>query len=369
MKTKFKYLALVATALLLGFSNCSNDDETDGNSGNSTPKSVYLKIGNEPTTYAEGSPVANATTVGFSSGDLYFVNGSGAILQHYTLSTAATSATNINLAAIQAGELISNLPGSVSAVHVVGNTPALPTSGNISAVKAAALQVTSQGAIATVNLYGTNTLTLVSGNQYTSAITLKPTVARIELTDITASGVVTGFQVDGIFVDNYYSQAAADGSVLPANLVSNGPSTTAFDDATTEYPATLKPTIYDWNASGLGTLTGLVCAPTTAGNVWGYNLFATSTGSAVPRIIIRLSNITTSDGSTIAGTQYITIKGFSETGTPLTGIEAGKVYNIGAGNFTFTESDLTITPNLTTIDVTVTVTLATWSVVNITPDI
>lgn len=374
MKTKFYYLALVAITLSLGFSSCSNNDNPD--EGNSTGnKSVFLKIsGGKISTYAEGTPATNGATVGFSSGDIYFVNASGAILVHYTLSSAQTNLAtgNIDLEDITAGQLISNLPGQVAAIHVFGNASGLPTTGNISTVKATLKNVTTQGTLASVNLYGTtSTLTPVSGNDYTASINLKPTVARIELKDITSSGTITGFRVDGIFIDNYYYQAAVDGTVVVGNLVNNISDATLFLDNSTVYTTARKTFVYDYFTSGI-TASSKVATPASGSNVWGYNLFANTAGSgsfAIPRIVIRLSNITTNDLSTYTNPQFITVKGLKQGSTSLTSIDAGKVYNIGTGALTFKESDLTPAPNMGAIDVTVTVTLAQWTVVSVTPEL
>ncbi|MFT4222126.1 hypothetical protein [Dysgonomonas sp.] len=373
MKTKFNHLALVAIALSLGFSNCSNNDNPDDGNGKEN-KSVFLKIsGGKVSTYAENSPATDGATVGFGSGDIYFVNASGAILVHYTLSSSATNLTtgNIALDDITAGQLISNLPGQVTAIHVFGNASGLPATGNISTVKATLKQVTSQGTLASVNLYGTtSTLTPVSGNDYTATISLKPTVARIELKDITSTGVITGFRVDGIFIDNYYYQAAVDGTVVVGNLVNNISDATLFLDNSSAYPTARKTFVYDYFSSGI-TATSQVATPANISNVWAYNLFAnTGSGSfAIPRIVIRLSNIATNDLSTYTNPQFITVKGLKDGSTSLTSIDAGKVYNIGAGALTFKESDLTPAPNMGAIDVTVTVTLAEWEVVSVTPEL
>ena len=374
MKTKFNYLALAVIALSLGFSNCSNNDNPDDGNDKEN-KSVFLKIsGGKISTYAEGVPATDGATVGFGSGDIYFVNASGAILVHYTLSSSTTDlgAGNIKLGDIEAGQLITNLPGQVAAIHVFGNTSGLPTTGNISTVKATLKNVITQGTLASVNLYGTtSTLTPVSGNDYTATINLKPTVARIELKNITSTGVITGFRVDGIFIDNYYYQAAVDGTVAGGNLINNTSDPTLFLENSSTYTAARKTFVYDYFTSGI-TAISQVATPVTTSNVWGYNLFANTTGSgsfAIPRIVIRLSNITTSDNSSYTSPQFITVKGLKEGSTSLTSIDAGKVYNIGAGALTFKESDLTPAPNMAAIDVTVTVSLAEWVVVSVTPEL
>lgn len=372
MKTKFSYLTLLVIPLLLGFYSCSNNEDGEGVDSKEA-KSVFLKIsGSTPSTYSEGDPVGNNSTVGFTSGDLYFVNEGGAILKHYTLSSNATNSTNINITTAQGGTEIANLPGSTRAVHIVGNTPGLPVTGNISAVKAQVLEVSAQEDIEEVNLYGSGLLVAPVSplTVYTCEVTLNPTIARIELTNITGSGVISNFNVDGIFIDNYYKEATVEGTVDAPDLISNGASAGPFNNETTEYPANLKPSIYDFYTSGLSAVSK-IAAPATSGDVWGYNLFASSAGSAVPRIIIRLSNIQTSDGSIYSSPQFITVRGFRTVSgsAPLANIKSGEIYNIGAGALTFKETDLAPIPNLSLIDVNVEVTLATWTVVDVTPEL
>lgn len=209
MKKKFSYLTLSVIVLLLGFSSCSNGEDSES-VDNAKPKSVFLKLGKSTaTTHSVSSPVANGADVVLQSGDLYFVNASGAILKHYTITSSTTSATNINMTEAHNGASITNLPGNTEMVYVIGNTSGLPTSGNISAVQEVVLQVESQDDIEDVNLYGSGLLVdpVSPATAYTCEVDLKPTVARIELTDITAAGVITDFKVEGIFVDNYFSQA------------------------------------------------------------------------------------------------------------------------------------------------------------------
>lgn len=380
-KMKFKYAVLTAVTFLAAFTGCSNDDEKGG-TANNTPKSLFLKISNDaPATYAE-VPVQGAAPVVFSSGTLYFTDAAGDILDYYTISTAATSTSNINITTLTgSGETIQNLPGETKDVYVVGNTTGLPTSGNISVVKNKLLQVYSQATISNVHLYGTGTLPAtpttpavpgVSNDLYSVSLTLAPTVARLELTDITATGEITGFEVAGIFVDSYYSQAAMDGTVDAGNMIINGTNAPAFDNETAEYNVALKGPIYDWYTPALVAVSNVV-APAT-GTVWGYNVFAaagSAGGSTVPRIIIRLKNITATpaSGITFPGDQFLTIRGLKSAGTALAAINAGEVYNIGAGVFTFDETNLTSVPNMALIDVIVNVTTANWVPVAVTPEL
>lgn len=376
MKPKFKYLTFLVVSLFFCFTNCSSDDVANEENNSNEVKSLFMKISNgDIGTYGTGPTVVDNSDVDFSDGIIYFVNSDGMILKHYTLTDNVNSLTNINLSDIQDGTTIENLPGSVSSVYVVGNyagSPSLATSGNITAVTNRILTVTSQHDIENVNLYGTNTIVAVDPlelNKYTCTINLRPTVARIELTDITASGVITSFKVDGIFIDNYYSQATINSTLNIANLQDNGVAPADFIGGSTVYPVSLTPAIYDYYTSPLESVSNVVAL--TDDDVWRYSLFATTTGSEIPRIIIRLSDIETTPESNISitGTRFITIRGFRNGSTSLSGIKNGEIYNIGAGDLVFDESNLAITPNEAKIEVEVTVALAKWKVIPITPEL
>lgn len=367
MNLKFKHIAIALVALLLGFASCSS--ENDGPVAGDNLRTVFLKINNQPVTYAVSSP-QTATPVTFTSGNLYFTNSAGNILKHYTISDAETTDTNIQMSELSnAGAAITNLPLEVTGVYVVGNTKDLPQTGPISGVQGKLLHVTSQTNIETVNLYGKQTtLTPAGENKFRATVSLTPIISRIELGEIKAGGTIESFDVAGIFIDNYYEEATVDGQV--GDVVSNSTETTSFTDNSTEYPKKLYPAIYDWYADGLKSV-NKTAAPAN-GNIWAYNLFA---GNSVPRMIIRLANIEVSEGSTpINGDRFITIKGFKHNGVSLSRLEAGKVYRLGAGvdgegKIEIDDEDVQETPNISTIDVSVSIELAKWELVDVTPDI
>lgn len=376
MKTRIKHLGLMsfsAAVVLSGLGSCSNDNAGNGNTGET--KSVYLKFSNSGlAARSTETPVVSGSTVDFSSGDLYFVNAAGAIEVHKTITTTPGSTADISLTDLSGlGVTVYDLPGSVEAVYVVGHTTPLHTSGNISAVKDTLLDVESQVSLSAVNLYGTNTFsqTTTGSNQYFCTINLNPTIARLELTNIQAASgsVITGFKVDGIFIDNYYSKATVEGVTDAGHFISNGALAASFSDNTSAYPVALKPAIYNWYTTPLAAVgVPLTVSTPTAGDVWAFNVFATKAGVAIPHIIVRLSGITTNDGSIYADPQFLTITGLNDGTSSLPSIESGKVYHIGSGGFTFDETNLTENPNLSPIDVEVKVILATWTVVPVSAE-
>lgn len=386
MKTKFKYLALMASVILLaGFSSCSNDDGPVPDEKTGGTKTVKFKIsGGAPATYSE-SAVGTATAVTFTDGELFFADNAGNILGHYGITSGQTSGSNINLTQLTgAGVTLTDLSDDITKVYVVGNVPAGVTLGAtnlIADVKSEALKVQTQVDFTDVTLYGENDLTntgttSASGNPiFEATVVLNPIVARIELADMTGIGSIISYEVEGIFVDNYYSEAALDGTVDAAKLVNNGAFAAKFNnegETGSAYTATpsLLESVFDWYDPAKADVS-LVAKPATG--VWAYNVFAASgAGSAVPRLIIRLKNIAitgVNGDAPVADVKFVTISGFKDASTAavLTSFEAGKIYKISAAKLEFDENDLSVTPNNALIDVNVDVKLADWTVVDVDP--
>jgi hypothetical protein len=369
-KVNFKYLTLMAAALLLGFSSCGNDDETGGETDGT--KRVFLKIsGNRPATYSESAPQGE-TTVEFATGHLYFIDPLGRIVEHYTLSSEESGDHNLKIDEMIDGKAaVLDVPMSVVDVYIVGNVPAgvnIPVTGNISAVKALALGVETQKNTGNVGLYGFDKLLAPSeeGQSYTANITLKPIVARIELPEIKAKNSdITSFTIDGIFVDNFHVSGQVSGD-LPslATLVTSSDDPAKYDNNVRPYLTAYKQSVYDWYDPGFGATGNPLLVKPDNGNVWGYNLFATLEGSDVPRIIIRLSDVTTTT-KTYPTPMFLTVNGFIAGGTQLFSIESGKVYQIAPVEFL--KENLSEQPAKSTINVAVSITLAKWKTVPIQP--
>ena len=398
MKTKFKYFSLAIAALLMvGFASCSSDDDTTQSVKESATKSVVLKLSNGSSTRAEGpsqGAVDNSTVVEFVNGDLYFTSEVGAIMKHYTISTAATNVNaadpgnNINLGELTgtSGVTFESLPGNITDVYIVGNYPTdsstpLPKEGPISGVRNHVLKVESQGDFEFVNLYGTSVLTIPTSpaTLYTATVHLAPTVARVELDQLLGHTNFKSFSVEGLFVDNYYSQAAVNGVVSSDFLKNNEDASKVGDNVfkngtTSYYPIKLTPSIYDWYTtdnpmnSTVATVVGSEpLAKPADGKVWGYNIFANN--SAAPRIVIRLNSAIAKDITevTFADPQFLTIKSFRNNTGTITTIQPGHIYKIT--NLLFKGTDLKPAPYMDPIEVEVKVTLAKWFVETVTPEL
>lgn len=392
MKKTIKYFTLlIATIMMVGFASCSSDDDTTHGVEENATKSVVLQLSNGPTTYSVEAPKGGAE-VTFAHGDLYFVTEAGAIMKHYTIKEEDESTTNIKLSDLTkaVGKEISGLPGNVTRAYIVGNyqndkgtnnVATLPTTGPISAVKDHLLKVENQVDFDLVNLYGEGKLEqMVAGtvdSKWKVTIDLVPTVARIQLSEIRGSHNLVSFEVQGVFMDNYYSDASVIGAVR--TLVNNEDADatgTAFQHNSSLYPEILEKSIYDWYPTPLKS-SEVIGAPSakagTGGEMWGYNLFAQAkidgeaVVSAVPRIIIRMNNVKATDASgvTFTGSQYLTVKGLQESGVDVTKLEPGHIYTINL--LSFHGIHLTTAPNMAPIDVTVTITKFTWVPIAVTP--
>lgn len=107
---KMKHLLIAVLTFLTGFSSCTQDENTEQTQES---KSVFMKLEkpNSDTTRGVYSSVGSNVAINFSGGYLYFVTNNGQITNFFTITTAPTSATNINLGTLQSstGELIKNI--------------------------------------------------------------------------------------------------------------------------------------------------------------------------------------------------------------------------------------------------------------------
>lgn len=358
MKTKFKYVTLVATALLLGFSSCSND-ETDTKTDDSTPKSVTVRI-SAPSTYAEEA-TAVGKTPDINDVNVYFVGG-GVVKATGTMTAAEIAGS---------GKTFNDVPGSATKVVIIANAATLSSpdvssiavNSSENALNALMFEQSKQTNPTTaVNVYGSATITGVSGSE-TAAVTLKPAISRIEIAkvevDPSATIALTGFKLAGIYINNTYTQCGTDYSTLPtaAADILNYDGTNAIWTSGS-YPARFSD---EWSSPTTGTS----FAPTSPLK-WSYYVMPviaskgttinTVAQSAVPHIVLKIVDAQAT-GYGFASTSYVTVKEIKVGGVALTQLERGKVYSIasikiGGGNLastpeTPTEQNVTVTATVT----------------------
>jgi hypothetical protein len=236
---------MIPIILVMTLTCCSTEDSIEFGT-----KYVSIKIStNKPATYGEVSP-QDYTMAAFNSGDIYFTNEAGVIIKHYTIKEEANSETNIRMSDITGlgGILLDSIPDVITKIFVIGNTPDLATEGNIADIIDKALDLSTQIDINDINLYGDGTLTLKAGgkfNEYTCNIQLMPSIARVNITDIMCDGDITGFSVEGIFIDYYYNAASVNGNISSENFINNNAIPDIFSYDTEEYPLSTKGITHD----------------------------------------------------------------------------------------------------------------------------
>lgn len=329
MKAKFFAIAAIAATTL--FASCSKDNGSE-TTNNGTDIKVTMKIGGMQTRALNAEAIGAKAAI-LNDGYIVFTTAAGQITKVVEFGAAKP----ITPAMLAAGKQITQVPGVSANVTLFGNIPAsltVPTAGNISAIKALLADVTSQKdateGVDRVTLYGGDAIGGTAPN-YTSTFDIKPIAARIEIAGIApkAGSVLTSFKVDGIFINNYFLNERLDGAKNTAagnGLVNNGAG------GNTTYGAVAPYNVAGFPMSDYDLTSGLT--QPTAPAVWAYNVFAPSNQTAVTdhtHVIIRVSSIVTSDGSTFSDPQYVTIKRFKNTSTTalLDYLAAGHVYGLG----------------------------------------
>ena len=369
----------VGTMLMLFLSGCIADKTCFTPHNKKSERLVSLRVAQPTNTRSVSRPILDDEAAAFNTGNLYLVTSTGIIVQHYLIVSSGGTlpyGNSINRADLDDGVTLPSIPDNIAEVVIVGNTQKDNViSGNVSAVGTRLIDVITQHDAWNVNLFGrkelqprtTPPLYSPEGNRIWEAVVgLAPTVARFEITDITATGDITSFTVEGIFIDNFYRQAQIDGIIASDSWVSNGQDANCFTYNSDAYPAAFSAALFDWFPNGLigSEATSLTVSP-TIGNVWSYQVFAQNNATAPPtrhpNIVIRLRDIELADGTQLANPQFITIDGFTYlSGHRLDGIRASHVYRILAGKILFDETNLSPRPNDKPINVEISTTLEGW---------
>lgn len=378
-----KIFALLAMAVWI-FAGCSKDNE-GGPVVQDDEIQFYLKITQQnEETRADAGQVANGTKVNFTEGAIFFADASDNFVRYVRITNDLVSGT-VSAAELEKGYLFNGISNTAVRVYVVGGRRFTETSiKDKSALDAITVTLKDEaddyfgvsnatlagsGEIVKARLSTSQINTSAPGfnaSDYASAtheayVRVRPLIARFEIKKITGIGIDDGWQLDGIYVDNFYYRSTLFGDY-------NNPAPPQWY----EYPWTGKGSTYDkynrldptsaystadWNpilfddgsynysdgtiASGVTNLgTGTYPNSITPDNgSWAYNIFADA--GNVPNIILALSNVkvdgTIRENKTIDeitgvsgsgdGIAFLTVTGYNNGGAPVT-IEGGYVYVI-----------------------------------------
>jgi len=387
MNLKRMSLSVLASAMLL--TACNKESDNISQTGEETNVSVRMTTGANPESRAQGVGVADNTPLSFLNGYIYFVDGSQ-ITNRVQIITSGTpdNETTVHYDDLidGSGATLKNIKSNATHVHFIGNVPAsvtLPASGNMTAVWSQMAGIQTQadatGGVVNASLYGTGTVDPPSGlptdpkevqfNAY--AVVSRIQIPFLEINN-DPENVVTGFQLDGIFINNFHHSAPLNGVAPASSLITYSDNSNWAPDGETYYgtsPVNYTGVTFDFAASGgLGGFDAIDTEkyypdPADHNELWAYNLFA---GGSAPRVILKLSNITTSDGSTFSNPQYITIKGINN-GSTLTTLTGGMIYTF-AGGIPIHSKHMTSTPEVEAIEVHCDISLIPWKDETVTPE-
>jgi hypothetical protein len=364
----FRNSMLMAAAIVLGFTSCNNDEvpatvETDS-------KQLIVKIANaSASSRAIGTPGTTGNLQAIANGHIFVVDALGTVIENEAMNVTAVLGTG----QVLVGSATPTLVPADARVYILANIPSdvtVSSLGSLNAILAAesaiALQ-TDYTLPAMANSTGTATLITITTPPANSvpgvaavSVTISPLYSRMELTSVTGTGNIVSYNVTGIFVDNYADYFTLGGGWVTTSLHEQHQST--------DFTGVLGNT-GSWTATGT-PMSSMVANPQTAGNgdVWFYHVAG---GNAItpilPRFIVRLNQIVYNDGTsdvTITGERFITVTSYAEN---IPTFLRGNIYKIG--NISFSETDLTTTPNVEDVTLTVNVEVIDWIETALTPQI
>ncbi|MEG2647249.1 MAG: hypothetical protein RR979_04855 [Mucinivorans sp.] len=371
---------LLASAAALALFSCQKQDDQISPPEVGDPINVNLRISGQSSSSRRVEDPAVAGDVStLNSGLVFFLNKYDEVVgvRELALPNAALATT---------GQTFTGIKPAASKVYVVGNfmsvQPAIVTNlraaVNLAAIKAL-LPFTENQQLGHKNTILANVLDATppyvaldgaikgTASPYTAQVLLGPIMSRIQVSDIQCvDPLVTSFIFKGIYIDNYYpnfsiaTDRPGSGTLINIAQTTTGLTsiTKLFEEASVSIVSNQKVVSASQMRSGV------------ASSVWAYQVPSTVAANAVPRIIVQLTNFIVDPSVTLPSPQFLTVTGFvDQNGVPITKFEAGKVYSIAPGAFTFRIKDLYPTPNPLNVDVIVKVTVKPWTLVSVLPQL
>lgn len=369
---KIKIFTMAVAALLIGLTSCSKEESNGVDAGDAKNITVLFDNGNA-NSRAIDSPASDGTTkTTFAKGQLIFANA-GVVTDTYEIVSTATDLTakKINIGEITTGYGVTFFDMKASDVYVLGNMSFATTIVTGSHITNDLLKTMldethlTNGLYQNAVLYGTSKVieAAVTANPNTGApsdyyanVTIAPLAARIEIEEIKETTGAYTFEVEAIYINNYYENMTIGG--VGSNMkthIAGGFTTANYLGATSTFHDILQLT------PAAGSFT-----PAT-GKVWAYQMFpaenATTGDDNLPHIVVHMKNL--KKGSfDIFDNYYITIATYGTTKK----IEKGKVYTISSISFDASKHG-DIIPESSLIDIDVAISVAAWEPAILVPDI
>ncbi len=320
---------------------------------------VKLSVSTGPATRmieAPGTTGQLGQAVPLQNGHIFILDQSGNVVNQAAMNVAQATGTGQQITGAIAPNsrvyVLANIPSSVDVTTLTSWQRIQQTVVTISAS-----QQNNYRTAALANASGQPAgITTGTGAAGTGTVTVEisPLYSRFELTDVRGGPTIQAFNVTGVFVDSYFPSFTLDGQ--PSGPIHYQAQSTNFAGSFGDGPpVTTAPNAGPWAATGTA---GNMVATAGAGMVWAYHVAAAD----LPRFIVRLENIQTTGGTTIAGPRYITVSSYS--GQAPTRFERGRIYQV---SLPFTEAQLAMTPNPSYVTITAQVRVVDWIPTQLTP--
>ena len=344
------FMALAAVAMVA--TSCVQGDDDFAVKG--PQKSVQFSLANVISTRGVDASIQNATKVNLNNYQVFFVGSDGTLysgkdvnggaVPHY-FETAPTAVQTFHF-----------LPAAVAKVVVVGNYGSkITTATKLDDIKAIATTWKDQQNNENLLVYGEAELEKAAdddhANTYKADVNVKPLVARIEI-----GGFVCGFsdtpaydevKVTMVALNNYHANATVGGAV--SNLKNETINTnTAYPFFNATAPENSKDVVSD--------VVLTKTAPSHNFNTDSYLVYHTFAGT-VPQLVVRVTGVKGSVESPL----YLATNGFKENSVSVTEFKPGTIYRM---NFAFADTALAQPEKCVVVSIEV----AEWVVVNVTPE-
>ena len=360
-----KLFLLAATAFAL-FS-CSNGEDVIPEQ---RTKNVVVQFAPSSLTRAAEGAVASGAKAEIKDYAIFFLDAAGNVVKGTATGTAAptdaVACTDVGETAVSV-YVVANTGSSYANIDLTAITP--ENNSTLKTIKDKVALVSKQATIGTVVL--ANSAKADNGKimietkdgvtSYSAAVEIAPVVARLEIGKIKGTGGLTGFTLEGIYIDGHAVEFTVGGGYNKAatgDNITDGIYSIGVDNSLLGAYST---SFCDKGLSMAATKTGndYIAAPTSS-NVWAYQLAA---GAPLPSIVVKLSSLS---GGNIA--KYITVNKYTDGSTTYNKpLAPGTVYKIDA--ISFETKNTAEVPNAEEKNVSVTVTVKAWEVVNLTPGV
>ena len=371
MKKLTKILCALAVPAL--FAACSKDAEPGVPAGGGEKTNFVVSLPGAPETYGVEDPQSAGQIVPYYDNVIVYLIDAGGNAMGYAWTAAEIKAKQKRFEQVVEPDIVGVLVNTGNVSMPTGLTTAVEINDLLETLNAASqnkpiLTLASETngnaagdylSVQQVTLIGEQSTftTETSDDGHTlkkAAIELNALTARFEVGAVKPGTGLDALTVEAVYINNYYKDLSRDIELFTE----------------TTWPATYPAWATDGYNASVTSASGT--------KAYAYQVLA---GSYVPHIIYKVGGTVSAGYKLADGTgdennptpftgKYITVKGFKEGGSSIGSVHPHKIYKMGLenGGIEITPDKITDNPEKTKIDLIVAITVADWTVSNVTPE-